>query len=66
MSILEVFDLGKAYRTYYSQWQRFASWFSIPIEPLEEHWVLRNLKFSISSGESLGIIGQNGAVKAHY
>jgi lipopolysaccharide transport system ATP-binding protein len=64
MNLLEVSDLGKAYRRYGSELQRMLSWFGLPVKPLEEHWVLRNINFSIFSGEAIGIIGQNGAGKS--
>ena len=64
MSLLTVRNLGKAYRTYRSEWQRFASWFGIPIKPSVEHWVLRHVSFEIHPGEAIGIIGQNGAGKS--
>src|SRR5690606_42069600 len=38
---LSVKDLGKAYRTYRSELQRFARWFGIPVRPATENWVLR-------------------------
>ena len=64
MSVLSVNNLGKAYRIYRSEWQRFASWFAFPVRPIEEHWVLRHINFDINPGEAVGIIGQNGAGKS--
>ena len=64
MSLLSVDNLGKAYRSYRSEWQRFASWFGLPVKPREEHWVLRHISFSIEPGEAIGIVGQNGAGKS--
>jgi len=64
MSILTVSDLGKAYRSYRSEWQRFAGWFGLPIKPSEEHWVLKHVNFDINLGEAVGIVGQNGAGKS--
>lgn len=64
MNPLSVQNLGKAYRTYSSEWKRFASWFGIITKPAAEHWVLRHINFEIKSGEAIGIIGQNGAGKS--
>lgn len=64
MTLLTVNNLGKSYRTYRSEWQRFASWLKIPAKPCEEHWILRGVTFSIQPGESVGIVGQNGAGKS--
>jgi lipopolysaccharide transport system ATP-binding protein len=61
---LHVRDLGKSYRQWGSEWRRVASWFMPFIAPREEHWVLKNVSFSIGSGEAVGIIGQNGAGKS--
>ncbi|MBA3536834.1 MAG: ATP-binding cassette domain-containing protein, partial [Tatlockia sp.] len=64
MSLLSISNLGKSYRTYRSEWLRFASWFNIPTKPCEEHWILRDINFEIQPGESIGLIGQNGAGKS--
>jgi len=64
MSLLSVKNLGKAFRNYRSELQRFARWFGVPIKPSEEHWVLRHISFDIQPGEAIGIIGQNGAGKS--
>jgi lipopolysaccharide transport system ATP-binding protein len=64
MSLLSVQNVGKAYRTYSSEWKRFARWFGLPLKPREEHWVLRHINFEIHAGEAIGIIGQNGAGKS--
>lgn len=64
MSLLSAIDLGKAYRSYRSEWQRVAGWFNLPTRPADEHWVLKHINFSIGPGEAIGIVGQNGAGKS--
>ncbi|WP_312602600.1 ABC transporter ATP-binding protein [Pseudomonas luteola] len=64
MSILEIQGLGKAYRAYRSEWQRFARWFGLPWGHVDEHWILRNVNFTIEAGQAIGIVGQNGAGKS--
>ena len=61
---LHVKNLGKSYRQWGSEWRRVASWFAPRIAPREEHWVLKDVSFSIGPGEAVGIIGQNGAGKS--
>ncbi|MEF3074305.1 ABC transporter ATP-binding protein [Methylobacter sp. Wu1] len=61
---LHVQNLGKSYRQWGSEWRRMASWFFPFIAPREEHWVLKDVSFSIGPGEAVGIVGQNGAGKS--
>lgn len=61
---LYVKNLGKSYRQWGNEWRRVASWFMPSITPREEHWVLKDVNFSINPGEAVGIVGQNGAGKS--
>jgi lipopolysaccharide transport system ATP-binding protein len=61
---LHVQNLGKSYRQWGSEWRRVASWFLPFMAPREEHWVLKDVSFSIGPGEAVGIVGQNGAGKS--
>lgn len=62
--VLEVRNLGKAFRRYHHAVDRFAGWFGMPVKPADEHWVLNDISFSIRAGEAVGIIGRNGAGKS--
>ena len=64
MNVLSVNDIGKAFRTYHSEWQRFGRWFGLPLKPSKESWILRHISFGIQPGEAIGIVGQNGAGKS--
>lgn len=61
---LWVEGVGKAYRTWSSEWLRVARWFGLRTSPKEESWVLRDVSFKVDAGEVVGIIGQNGAGKS--
>jgi lipopolysaccharide transport system ATP-binding protein len=61
---LHVNKIGKAYRRWGSEWLRVASWLGMPSRAAEEHWVLRDVSFSIQPGQAVGVIGQNGAGKS--
>jgi len=63
-AILEVHNIGKAYRDYGGEWRRILSWFGLPLNPRAEHWTLQNINFAIQPGEAVGIVGQNGAGKS--
>ena len=61
---LHVHNLGKSYRQWGNELRRVASWFMPSIAPRGEHWVLKDVSFSIGPGEAVGILGQNGAGKS--
>ena len=63
-AVLEVRGVGKSYREYGSEWRRFATWVGLRSSRIKEHWVLRNINFTIHRGEAIGIVGQNGAGKS--
>jgi len=65
MGAITVTNLGKAYKQYPTHWSRLFEWvipFSKPKHQLK--WVLKNISFTVSSGDAIGIIGINGAGKS--
>lgn len=65
MSEVQVVNVGKAYKTYPSQWARLAEWVIPNSKPRHTlKWVLKDINFSLQPGEALGIVGMNGAGKS--
>ena len=61
---LHLHNLGKSYRQWGNELRRVASWFAPFMRPHSEHWVLKDVSFSVTPGEAVGIVGQNGAGKS--
>lgn len=65
MGTIAVSHLGKAYKKYPSRWARLAEWINPLHRPRHHlHWVLKDIDFTVNSGEAMGIIGINGAGKS--
>lgn len=63
-NVLRVENIGKAYRSYDSEWKRIFSWFGAGFKPTDENWTLENISFNIAPGEAIGVVGRNGAGKS--
>ena len=63
MGALIVSHVGKAYKRYPGKWTRALEWV-LGGERHQKTWVLRDINFSVSPGEAVGIIGINGAGKS--
>lgn len=65
MGDIVVSGLGKAYKSYPSQWSRLAEWINPSGKPKHRlHWVLSDINFHLKAGEAVGIVGANGAGKS--
>ena len=65
MGTIKVSNLGKAYKVYQGKLARLLEWiFPRGRKRHTVHWVLRNISFTVDSGEAVGIIGVNGAGKS--
>ena len=63
MGALIVSHVGKAYKRYPGKWTRALEWV-LGGERHQKTWVLRDINFSVSPSEAVGIIGVNGAGKS--
>lgn len=65
MGTIRVDGVGKAYKSYSSQWSRLAEWLVPFGKPRHHrHWVLQDIDLRVNEGEAVGIIGSNGAGKS--
>ena len=64
-SAISLTGIGKAFRTYPSQWARLREWLGLASSAsYEGAWVLRHVDLDFKKGESVGIVGLNGAGKS--
>jgi len=65
MTVLNAWDLGKAYKQYPNRWSRVLEWCLPFLGPRHSmQWVLQNIEFQVDSGDAVGIVGINGAGKS--
>lgn len=65
MGNIVVTGVGKAYKQYASKFGRLKEWL-IPYSKTRHtlKWILKDISFSVSPGEAIGVIGVNGAGKS--
>jgi lipopolysaccharide transport system ATP-binding protein len=65
MGTITVSGLGKAYKQYPTRWARLREWLLPAGGPRHRlKWILRDIDFTVASGEAVGLIGINGAGKS--
>lgn len=62
--LLNVEALSKEYSQYNSNFERFANWFGIRGAPVLSHKVIDNVSFKVGRGETIALVGCNGAGKS--
>ncbi|MDD0811443.1 ABC transporter ATP-binding protein [Curvibacter sp. RS43] len=62
-TVMEVEGLGKQYQIYDSPRARMKS-LLLGTGPQRSHWALKNVSFSLTKGQCLGLVGDNGAGKS--
>jgi len=62
---IKAINLGKAYKSYNTRWSRLLEWI-LPTKKMQHSltWVLRDINFTVETGDSIGIVGVNGAGKS--
>ena len=64
-SAISLTGIGKAFRTYPSQWARLREWLGLASSAsYQGAWVLRHVDLDFKKGEAVGIVGLNGAGKS--
>ena len=64
MIVVNVKDVGKYYCIFRFELFRFANWLGFKFKPTDKKWVLHDINFTLQQGETLGILGKNGAGKS--
>ena len=64
---IEVKNISKMYKLYDRNRDRIIDAFGLSKKPrYREHYALHDLSFSVRKGETVGIIGTNGAVNQQF
>ena len=64
MAYIKLKNINKGYKIYKNKYGRLLEWIFPFIKKHEMKWILRDIEFTIGSGDSVGIIGSNGAGKS--